>query len=228
MLFIVEIKFINCWADETVDCTVRWNRVNRHFNITELASGNCGFNQSAFRIRPTHRWAFMFVLNYKWNIIWHGKSIGPWHFLFSGLFCFDVRDIMCIKLPTTDHTRQKGPAQTQNTLDWTINRSYICVGSCFVCLAYNWWVFAYGSCGVELLQSLVVVCMLSVGFLSLLALQYWEEKCWLHTRTKFQNTSRPEPTLTSHHLVLESVCGWKEQPDWWNHTSLTLSSPLPF
>ena len=61
MLFIVEIKFLNCLADETVDCAVRWNRVNRHFNIIDLAGGNlwnrlrlvCGFNQSAFRIRPT-------------------------------------------------------------------------------------------------------------------------------------------------------------------------------
>jgi hypothetical protein len=49
------------WADETVDSTVRWNRVNRHFNFIDLATGNlwnghrleCGFNQSAFRIRPT-------------------------------------------------------------------------------------------------------------------------------------------------------------------------------
>jgi hypothetical protein len=49
------------WADETVDCAVRLNRVNRHFNIIDLAGGNllnrhwveCGFNQSAFRIRPT-------------------------------------------------------------------------------------------------------------------------------------------------------------------------------
>jgi hypothetical protein len=50
------------WADETVDCAVRWNRVNRHFNVIDLAGGNLwnrhllewGFNQSAFRIRPTH------------------------------------------------------------------------------------------------------------------------------------------------------------------------------
>ena len=47
------------WADETVDCTVRWNRVNRHFKIVDLAGGKlwnqleCGFNQSAFRFRPT-------------------------------------------------------------------------------------------------------------------------------------------------------------------------------
>jgi hypothetical protein len=64
MLFIVEIMFgldETGWADETVDCAVRWNRVNRHFNVIDLAGGNlwnrhqleCGFNQSAFRIRPT-------------------------------------------------------------------------------------------------------------------------------------------------------------------------------
>ena len=48
------------WADETVDCTVRWNRVNRHFNIIDLAGGKLwnrqqlawGFNLSAFTIRP--------------------------------------------------------------------------------------------------------------------------------------------------------------------------------
>ena len=39
MLFIV-IKFINCLADETVDCAVRWNRVNRHFNVIDVAGGN--------------------------------------------------------------------------------------------------------------------------------------------------------------------------------------------
>lgn len=49
------------WADETVDCTVRWKRVNRHFNVIGLAGGNLwnrhllesAFNQSAFRIRTT-------------------------------------------------------------------------------------------------------------------------------------------------------------------------------
>ena len=49
------------WADETVDCEVKWNRVKRHFNIIDLAGGNLwnrhrlerAFNQSAFRIRPT-------------------------------------------------------------------------------------------------------------------------------------------------------------------------------
>ena len=49
------------WADETVDCTVRWNRLNRHFNIIYLAGWNlwnrhrleCAFNQLAYRIRPT-------------------------------------------------------------------------------------------------------------------------------------------------------------------------------
>ena len=48
------------WTDETVDCAVRWNRVNRHFNVIDLAGGNlwirhrleCGFNPSAFWIRP--------------------------------------------------------------------------------------------------------------------------------------------------------------------------------
>ena len=50
------------WADETVDCAVRWNRVNKHFNVIALVSGNlwnrqrleCGFNQSASIIRPTY------------------------------------------------------------------------------------------------------------------------------------------------------------------------------
>jgi hypothetical protein len=50
------------WADEAVDFAVRWNRVNRHFNIIYLASGNLWnrhwlegcFNQSSFRIRPSH------------------------------------------------------------------------------------------------------------------------------------------------------------------------------
>ena len=59
MLFIVEIKLIK-WADETVDCAVRWNRVKRNFNIIDLAGGHlwnrhrleCGLNQSAFTIRP--------------------------------------------------------------------------------------------------------------------------------------------------------------------------------
>ena len=49
------------WADETVDSTVRWNRVIKHFHVIDLAGGNlwnrhcleCGFNQSASRIRPT-------------------------------------------------------------------------------------------------------------------------------------------------------------------------------
>ena len=49
------------WADETVGCAVRWNRVNRHFNVIALAGGNlwnkpwleCGFNQSTSRIRRT-------------------------------------------------------------------------------------------------------------------------------------------------------------------------------
>uniref|UniRef100_A0A8C7PXT3 Beta-galactosidase n=1 Tax=Oncorhynchus mykiss TaxID=8022 RepID=A0A8C7PXT3_ONCMY len=49
---------------------VRWNRVNRHFNIIDLAGGNlsnrhrleCGFNQSAFRIRPTRRKSNVFLL----------------------------------------------------------------------------------------------------------------------------------------------------------------------
>ena len=50
------------WADETVDCAVRWNRVKRHFNVIALAGGKlwnrhrleCSSNQSASRIRPTH------------------------------------------------------------------------------------------------------------------------------------------------------------------------------
>jgi hypothetical protein len=58
------------WADETVDCAVSWNRVNRHFNGIDLAGGNlwnrnrleCGFNQSAFRIRSTH--CIMVYMNY--------------------------------------------------------------------------------------------------------------------------------------------------------------------
>jgi hypothetical protein len=61
MLFIVKIKFINCLAGliaQIVDCAVRWNSVNRHFNLIDLAGGRhrleCIFNQSAFRIRPTH------------------------------------------------------------------------------------------------------------------------------------------------------------------------------
>ena len=41
-------------------CSFRWNRVNRHFNVIDLAGGNlwnrhrleCDFNHSAFRIRP--------------------------------------------------------------------------------------------------------------------------------------------------------------------------------
>jgi hypothetical protein len=49
------------WTFLTLDCAVRWKRVNRHFNTIDLAGGNlwnrhwleCGFNQSAFRIRPT-------------------------------------------------------------------------------------------------------------------------------------------------------------------------------
>ena len=49
------------WADETVYCSFRWNRVNRHFKVIDLAGDNlwnryrleCAFNQSAFRIRPT-------------------------------------------------------------------------------------------------------------------------------------------------------------------------------
>ena len=28
------------WDDETVECAVRWNRVNRHFNVIDLACGN--------------------------------------------------------------------------------------------------------------------------------------------------------------------------------------------
>ena len=60
---IVEIKFINCLAElmRQLDGAVRWDRVNRHFKVIDLAGGNmwnrhqleCDFNQSAFRIRPT-------------------------------------------------------------------------------------------------------------------------------------------------------------------------------
>ena len=58
MLFIVEIKFIKCLAG----LMRQWNRMNRYFNVIDLAGGNmwnrhcleCGFSQSAFRIRPTH------------------------------------------------------------------------------------------------------------------------------------------------------------------------------
>jgi hypothetical protein len=56
-------KFIQLsgWVDETVDCAMRWNRVNRHFYIIALPGGNwwnrhqleCGLNQSVSRIRPT-------------------------------------------------------------------------------------------------------------------------------------------------------------------------------
>jgi hypothetical protein len=62
MLFIVEIKFLNCLAGlMIVDCAVRWNRVNRRINILALAGGNlwnrhqleCSCNQSGPRIRPT-------------------------------------------------------------------------------------------------------------------------------------------------------------------------------
>ena len=38
------------WADKTMDCAVRWNRVNRHFNVIDLAGDNLwnrhGFHQS--------------------------------------------------------------------------------------------------------------------------------------------------------------------------------------
>ena len=63
MLFIVEIQVYKLpgWADETVDRTVRWNRVNRYYDVIDLAGDNlwnrhqleCAFNQSAFSIRPT-------------------------------------------------------------------------------------------------------------------------------------------------------------------------------
>ena len=32
------------WADEIVDCAVRWNRVNRHLNVLDLAGGTCGID----------------------------------------------------------------------------------------------------------------------------------------------------------------------------------------
>ena len=62
MLFIVEIKFINCLAGLMRQWIAQSDgTVNRHLNVIDLADGNlwnrhrleCGFNQSAFRIRPT-------------------------------------------------------------------------------------------------------------------------------------------------------------------------------
>ena len=53
MLFIAEIKLINCLAGlmRQSIAAVRWNRVNRHFNIIDLDTGwNNGFNHSSFRI----------------------------------------------------------------------------------------------------------------------------------------------------------------------------------
>ena len=48
------------WVDETVDCAVRWNRVNRHFNVLDLAGGNLWnrhrlecFNQSVLAYLST-------------------------------------------------------------------------------------------------------------------------------------------------------------------------------
>ena len=32
------------WADETVDCAVKWNRVNGPFNIIDLAVATCGID----------------------------------------------------------------------------------------------------------------------------------------------------------------------------------------
>ena len=41
MLFIVEkVSKLPGWADETLDCVIRWNRVNRHINIIDLSGGN--------------------------------------------------------------------------------------------------------------------------------------------------------------------------------------------
>ena len=65
------------WADETVDCAVRWNRVNWHFNIIDLAGGNLwnrhwlewGFNQSAFRIRPTSCMKYFILDNLIWQVL---------------------------------------------------------------------------------------------------------------------------------------------------------------
>ena len=36
------------WADETVDCTVRWNRVNRHFNVIYIYCCTVCFKQRYF------------------------------------------------------------------------------------------------------------------------------------------------------------------------------------
>ena len=81
------------WADETVDCAVRWNRVNRHFNVIDFTGVNlwnrhrleCSFNQSAFRIRPSRCINEEYELQcYYSTFYWHNeKEPGEtwWHFV---------------------------------------------------------------------------------------------------------------------------------------------------
>lgn len=67
----------------------------------------------------------------------------------------------------------------------------------------------YGSCGAELLLGL------NSSLVSPLALQYWENMFWLHTKRKFQNLSHSGPTPTSRHLVLECLAeskSWTDRP----------------
>jgi hypothetical protein len=74
MLFVVEIKFINCLAGLMRHWIAQSDgRVNRHFKVIDLASGNlwnrhrleCGFNQSAFSISCImNNYAVHYVLNH--------------------------------------------------------------------------------------------------------------------------------------------------------------------